>query len=167
MQEMELMEKVKKINAKRKKELAQGKTLYSTVESGMNKAQRAEAEGAKVLQSLKQTLQQTESRVISLHKEIENTKRMANSNINVEELRRERGFTENKLRMARAQLEDMRARIKSTSSYFDLSKEREKQLFEELKRENQIQSDLLMKKSTLEATSRESEDIRDRLNEAR
>ena len=38
MQEMELMEKVKKINAKRKKELAQGKTLYSTVESGMNKA---------------------------------------------------------------------------------------------------------------------------------
>ena len=92
---------------------------------------------------------------------------MANSNINVEELRRERGFTENKLRMARAQLEDMRARIKSTSSYFDLSKEREKQLFEELKRENQIQSDLMMKKSTLEATSRESEDIRDRLNEAR
>ena len=167
MQEMELMDKVKKINNKRKKELAQGKTLYSTVERGMDKTARAEAEGAKVLQSLKQTLQQTEGRVISLHKEIENTKRMANSTLKLDELQRERRETELKLMRAQAQKKDMEARIKSTSNIFDMSKDREQSLFDELKREQAITNELVMKKTTLEATSRESEDIRLRLNEAK
>ena len=52
MNEQELMEKVRKLNAKRKKELAAGKTLYSTVNSGMEKTSNAEMEGAKILRGL-------------------------------------------------------------------------------------------------------------------
>lgn len=61
----------------------------------------------------------------------------------------------------------MEARIKSTSNIFDMSKDREQSLFDELKREQAITNELVMKKTTLEATSRESEDIRLRLNEAK
>lgn len=50
------MDKVKKLNNKRKKELAQGKTLYSTMDRGMDKSQKAEVEGAKVLRNLQGTL---------------------------------------------------------------------------------------------------------------
>ena len=46
------MEKVRKLNAKRKKELANGKTLYSTVAAGTDKNSKAELEGAKVLRNL-------------------------------------------------------------------------------------------------------------------
>lgn len=56
MQEQELMEKVRKLNAKRKKELSSGKTLYSTVNQGMEKTSKAELEGAKVLRNLQSTL---------------------------------------------------------------------------------------------------------------
>ena len=52
MHEQELMEKVRKLNQKRKKELANGKTLYSTVNKGLEKNSNAELEGAKVLRSL-------------------------------------------------------------------------------------------------------------------
>ena len=50
------MEKVRKLNAKRKKELSQGKTLYSTVNQNMDKTTKAELEGAKILRGLQQTL---------------------------------------------------------------------------------------------------------------
>lgn len=52
-----MTDKVKKLNAKRKKELAKGKTLYSTVNAGMEKATQAEREGARVLMGLKHTLE--------------------------------------------------------------------------------------------------------------
>ena len=52
MHEQELMEKVRKLNQKRKKELANGKTLYSTVNKGIEKNSNAELEGAKVLRGL-------------------------------------------------------------------------------------------------------------------
>ena len=92
---------------------------------------------------------------------------MANSTLKLDELQRERRETELKLMRAQAQKKDMEARIKSTSNIFDMSKDREQSLFDELKREQAITNELVMKKSTLEATSRESEDIRLRLNEAK
>ena len=90
MQEQELMEKVRKLNAKRKKELSSGKTLYSTVNQGMEKTSKAELEGAKVLRHLQSTLNQSKDRCLTLVRDIESTKRMSNSTLNMEELYRER-----------------------------------------------------------------------------
>ena len=42
MNESDLMEKVRKLNAKRKKELAKGNTLYSTVNAGFEKTNDAD-----------------------------------------------------------------------------------------------------------------------------
>ena len=56
MQEQELTEKVRKLNAKRKKDLASGKTLYSTVKSGNDRTSKAEMEGARVVRDLTNTL---------------------------------------------------------------------------------------------------------------
>ena len=68
------MEKVKKLNAKRKKELASGKTLYTTVQTGMEKTSKAEQEGARHLLILKRRLKQSEERVLTLKQEILNCK---------------------------------------------------------------------------------------------
>jgi len=46
------MDKVRKLNNKRKNELAKGKTLYSTVSQGMEKSSKAELEGARVLRGM-------------------------------------------------------------------------------------------------------------------
>ena len=64
MQEQELTEKVRKLNAKRKKDLASGKTLYSTVKSGNDRTSKAEMEGAKVVRDLTNTLQKSKDRIM-------------------------------------------------------------------------------------------------------
>lgn len=50
------MDKVRKLNSKRKKQLANGKTLYSTVNKGIERTTNAEAEGANILRGLQKTL---------------------------------------------------------------------------------------------------------------
>ena len=65
MQEAELMDKVKKLNQRRKKELEKGKTLVSTVPANnQNQANRHEKEALQVLRNLRNTLEKSNSRVI-------------------------------------------------------------------------------------------------------
>ena len=63
-QEAELMDKVKKLNQRRKKELEKGKTLVSTVPANQSQANRHEKEALQVLRNLRNTLEKSNSRVI-------------------------------------------------------------------------------------------------------
>ena len=113
------MEKVRKLNTKRKKELANGKTLYSTVASGTDKTSKAELEGAKVLRNLQGTLNASKDRVLTLVRDIEGTKRMASSTLNMDELYRERRNAEITLMKAKGRLEDIKSSLKTKSDIFD------------------------------------------------
>mmetsp|Transcript_17119 Transcript_17119/g.21615 ORF Transcript_17119/g.21615 Transcript_17119/m.21615 type:complete len:127 (+) Transcript_17119:493-873(+) len=88
MQETELTDKVKKLNNKRKKELAKGKTLYTTVNNGMEKASQAEREGARMLRDLKNTLETGDGKIRTLMREINNVRNMSTTTLNLEDMYR-------------------------------------------------------------------------------
>ena len=161
------MEKVRKLNSKRKKELANGKTLYSTVNQGMEKTSKAELEGAKVLRNLQGTLNQTKDRCLTLVRDIEGTKRMASSTLNMEELYRERRQAELQLMQAKGRLEDIKSSLKVKSDIFDQGKSYETQLFNEVKKAQNETNAYTMQQVTLKAAASENADIKDRLLEAR
>ena len=166
-QEQELMEKVRKLNTKRKKELANGKTLYSTVASGTDKTSKAELEGAKVLRNLQGTLNASKDRVLTLVRDIEGTKRMASSTLNMDELYRERRNAEITLMKAKGRLEDIKSSLKTKSDIFDQGKSYETSLFNQLKQAQNETNALTMQKVTLKASASQNEEVKERLLEAR
>ena len=129
MQETELMEKVRKLNSKRKKELGTGKTLYSTMNQGMDKSSKAEAEGARVLRSLQVTLNKDKEHMLKLVRDIESCKRLENNTLVTEELYRERRTAELHLLQGRGRLEDIKASLKVKSDIFSQGKSYEESLF--------------------------------------
>lgn len=66
-QEETLMTKVKKLQAKRRGELAQGKNLYSVVEDKtMSNADRQEKAQLKVIETLKETVSKSSKQIMAL-----------------------------------------------------------------------------------------------------
>jgi len=124
---------VKKLNNKRKKELAKGKTLYTTVNAGMEKANQAERDGARVLMGLKHTLEQGDGKLRTLVREINNSKQMSTSTLNLEDMYRQRRKIELQLMQEKGKLEDIKASLKVKSNIFDQGKSYEKDVFNQLK----------------------------------
>ena len=127
------MDKVRKLNNKRKTELAKGKTLYSTVNQGMEKTSKAELEGAKVLRGLQQTLNQSKEKILTLVREIESAKRMSSSTLNMEELYRERRENELRLMQAKGRLEDIKSSLRVKTDIFNQGKKYEDSIFNNIK----------------------------------
>ena len=67
-------------------------------------------------------------------RDIEGTKRMASSTLNMEELYRERRQAELQLMQARGRLEDIKSSLKVKSDIFEQGKSYETQLFNEVKK---------------------------------
>lgn len=124
---------MKKLNNKRKKELAKGKTLYTTVNAGMEKANQAERDGARVLMGLKHTLEQGDGKLRTLVREINNSKQMSTSTLNLEDMYRQRRKIELQLMQEKGKLEDIKASLKVKSNIFDQGKSYEKDVFNQLK----------------------------------
>lgn len=77
------MDKVKKLNLRRKKELAKGKSLVSTVPANENQANRHEKEALQVLRNLRNTLEKSNSRVIQLTRDVEAARRMQGGQVDL------------------------------------------------------------------------------------
>ena len=167
MQEQELNEKVKKLNNKRKKELAKGKTLYTTVNQGMEKANQAEREGARILRDLRNTLEMQDGKIKQLVREINNVRNMSTTTLNLDDMYRQRRKVELELMREKGRLEDMKASLKVKSNIFDQGKQFETDLFNQLKQAQNETNSLTLANRTLRASASQSEDVRQRLMEAR
>ena len=131
-QEKELMDKVKKLQAKRKKDLNQGKNLYNVAQSGIDKPSRQEAEQVAVIKGLQETLGKQQKKILSLTKDIESSKRLQGSAVNMDMLDTEKRTIEFKLMSAKAKLEDFKASLGVKQDIFKQSKLYQDQLHKQL-----------------------------------
>ena len=104
---------------------------------------------------------------MKLVREIEATKRMSSSTLNMDELFRERREQELKLMQAKSRLDDVKASLKVKTDIFGQGKRYEDQLFSQIKQAQSETSRLEIEKRTLQASATQSADIRERLREAK
>ena len=117
-QEQELMDKVKKLQAKRKKDLNQGKNLYSVAEQHLDRPSKQEAEQVAVLRALQVTLDKSQKKILGMTKEVENAKRLQGSNVNVDFLQQEKRTVELKLMQVKARCDDVKERLNVKQDIF-------------------------------------------------
>ena len=112
------MDKVKKLQAKRKKDLNQGKNLYSVAEKDLDRPSRQEAEQVAVLRALQVTLKKSSDKILSLRRDVENARRLHTSNVSVDVLQREKGEMQHKLIMMKGRVEDVKASLQVKQDLF-------------------------------------------------
>lgn len=161
------MDKVKKQQVKRKKELNQGKIPYSVNPTSYDRPSKQEADQVHVLKALQVTLDKSQKKIIGLTQDLEKSKRLRSSNIDVGTLQMTRREVELKLMQARARLEDVKANLSVKQDIFKSGKQYEDSLFTQLKEMQAETNKLTTQNRTLEASSTVNAEIRDRITEAK
>lgn len=139
------MAKVKKLQAKRKGELASGKNLYSVAESAtIARSNRQEQEQIRIIETLKQSVEKSYKQMMGLKKEVEGSRRLEDTNLNVDDLQNEHRSVNLKLMQTLSRLEDIKASLKVKSDIFNSGKSYEDSVLQQLRmlqsEQNQLQT---------------------------